>query len=41
MIEELEGVFRADEYTEDELLQKYDDLYKRVNRILKKIKESV
>ena len=36
MIEELEGVFRCDEHTEDELLQKYDDLYKRVNRILER-----
>ena len=35
MIEELEGVFRCNEHTEDELLEKYDDLYKRVNRILK------
>lgn len=35
MIEELEGVFRFDEHTEDELLQKYDDLYKRVSRIVK------
>tara|TARA_R100000664_G_scaffold22060_1_gene31468 strand:+ start:33 stop:263 length:231 start_codon:yes stop_codon:yes gene_type:complete len=35
MIEELEGVFRCDEHTEDELLQKYDDLYKRVSRIVK------
>ena len=35
MIEELEGVFRCDEHTEDELLQKYDELYTRVNRIMK------
>lgn len=35
MIEELEGVFRCDEHTEDELIEKYDDLYKRVRRILK------
>ena len=35
MIEELESVFKCDEHTEDELLEKYDDLYKRVNRILK------
>lgn len=35
MIEELEGVFRCDEHTEDELLQKYDDLYTRVGRIVK------
>ena len=34
MIEELEGVFRCNEHTEDELLQKYDDLYKRVSRIV-------
>tara|TARA_R100000664_G_scaffold17056_2_gene25921 strand:+ start:507 stop:668 length:162 start_codon:yes stop_codon:yes gene_type:complete len=38
MIEELEGVFRYDEHTEDELLQKYDDLYGRVNRILRRRK---
>ena len=37
MIEELESVFRCDEHTEDELLEKYDDLYKRVGRILKRI----
>ena len=36
MIEELEGVFRCDENTEDELLEKYDDLYKRVSRILRR-----
>tara|TARA_A100001201_G_scaffold116725_1_gene100329 strand:+ start:185 stop:331 length:147 start_codon:yes stop_codon:yes gene_type:complete len=41
MIEELEGVFRYDEHTEDELQQKYDDLYRRVDRILKKYKESI
>ena len=35
MIEILEGVFKCDEHTEDELLQKYDDLYTRVNRIVK------
>tara|TARA_B100001564_G_C20582140_1_gene643682 strand:+ start:512 stop:661 length:150 start_codon:yes stop_codon:yes gene_type:complete len=35
MIEELEGVFRCDEHTEDELLKKYDDLYTRVSRIVK------
>lgn len=35
IIEELEGVFRCDEHTEDELLQKYDDLYTRVGRIMK------
>jgi len=38
MIEELESVFKCDEHTEDELLEKYDDLYKRVGRILKKHK---
>ena len=37
MIEILEGVFRCDEHTEDELLQKYDDLYKRVSTILERI----
>ena len=36
IIEELESVFRCDEHTEDELLQKYDDLYKRVGNIFKK-----
>ena len=36
IIEELEGVFRCDEHTEDELLQKYDDLYERVRRILRR-----
>ena len=35
MIEELESVFKCDEHTEDELIKKYDDLYKRVGRILK------
>jgi hypothetical protein len=35
IIEILEGVFRCDEHTEDELLQKYDDLYTRVNKIVK------
>ena len=36
MIEELESVFKCDEHTENELIKKYDDLYKRVGRILKK-----
>jgi|TARA_R100000479_G_C6287406_1_gene165235 hypothetical protein len=36
MIEELEGVFKCDEHTEDELLQKYDDLYSRVSNIIKR-----
>tara|TARA_B100000085_G_scaffold30802_1_gene25405 strand:- start:556 stop:744 length:189 start_codon:yes stop_codon:yes gene_type:complete len=38
MIEELESVFKCDEHTEDELLEKYDDLYRRVGRILKEYK---
>ena len=36
IIEELEGVFRFDEHTEDELLQKYDYLYARVINIIKR-----
>lgn len=39
IIEELEGVFKFDEHTEDELLEKYDDLYRRVRRILNRIEE--
>ena len=38
MIEELESVFKYDEHTEDELAEKYDDLYKRVGRILREYK---
>jgi hypothetical protein len=38
MIEELEGVFKCDEHTEDELLQKYNDLYEKVSRIFEKVK---
>ena len=34
IIEELESVFKCDEHTEDELQKKYDDLYRRVKRIL-------
>tara|TARA_R100000781_G_scaffold23361_1_gene17241 strand:- start:186 stop:332 length:147 start_codon:yes stop_codon:yes gene_type:complete len=38
IIEELEGVFKCDEdgMITDELFNKYDDLYKRVSRILKR-----
>ena len=36
MIEELESVFKCDEHTEDELEEKYSDLYKRVGRILER-----
>lgn len=41
MIEELESVFKCDEHTEDELSEKYDDLYKRVGRILKEHKKLI
>jgi hypothetical protein len=36
VIEELEGVFKCDEHTEDELLKKYNDLYNRVITILRR-----
>jgi hypothetical protein len=41
IIEELEGVFKCDEHTEDVLVKKYDDLYKRVITILKKMQNDV